>query len=101
MFSNFFCACDSTLQKHPQRPHIAMASVYKTLSGNDNHEKEPTEKRNKQRVLILVLSLQISAAPVLMIDDRVREVSHSDIAICCRTSTRLCECYSDSWPVFY
>ena len=31
-----------------------MASVYKTLSGNDSHEKEPTEKRNKQRVLILV-----------------------------------------------
>lgn len=31
-----------------------MASVYKTLSGNDSHEKEPGEKRNKQRVLILV-----------------------------------------------
>jgi ribosome biogenesis protein BRX1 len=32
-----------------------MAAVYKTLSGNDSHEKEPGEKRNKQRVLILVL----------------------------------------------
>jgi hypothetical protein len=31
-----------------------MASVYKTLSGKDNHEKEPEQKRNKQRVLILV-----------------------------------------------
>ncbi|KAF2854404.1 ribosome biogenesis protein-like protein Brx1 [Plenodomus tracheiphilus IPT5] len=30
-----------------------MASVYKTLSGTDNHEKETGEKRNKQRVLIL------------------------------------------------
>ncbi|KAF1850970.1 brix domain-containing protein 2 [Cucurbitaria berberidis CBS 394.84] len=30
-----------------------MASVYKTLSGKDGHEKEPGEKRNKQRVLIL------------------------------------------------
>ncbi|OAL51044.1 Brix-domain-containing protein [Pyrenochaeta sp. DS3sAY3a] len=30
-----------------------MASVYKTLSGADTHEKEPGEKRNKQRVLIL------------------------------------------------
>jgi hypothetical protein len=31
-----------------------MAAVYKTLSGNDSHEKEPGEKKNKQRVLILV-----------------------------------------------
>ncbi|KAI8940836.1 hypothetical protein NX059_002097 [Plenodomus lindquistii] len=30
-----------------------MASVYKTLSGTDSHEKETGEKRNKQRVLIL------------------------------------------------
>ncbi|KAF2128482.1 brix domain-containing protein 2 [Dothidotthia symphoricarpi CBS 119687] len=30
-----------------------MASVYKTLSGTENHEKETGEKRNKQRVLIL------------------------------------------------
>jgi hypothetical protein len=34
-----------------------MASVYKTLSGKDNHEKEPEQKRNKQRVLILVFLL--------------------------------------------
>jgi ribosome biogenesis protein BRX1 len=34
-----------------------MASVYKTLSGTDNHDKEPGEKRNKQRVLILVNSV--------------------------------------------
>lgn len=32
-----------------------MAAVYKTLSGTDNHDKEPGEKRNKQRVLILVI----------------------------------------------
>ncbi|KAF1947083.1 ribosome biogenesis protein-like protein Brx1 [Clathrospora elynae] len=30
-----------------------MASVYKTLSGSDKHEKETGEKKNKQRVLIL------------------------------------------------
>jgi hypothetical protein len=33
-----------------------MAAVYKQLSGNDRDEEKPTgEKRNKQRVLILVL----------------------------------------------
>lgn len=32
-----------------------MASVYKQISGNDRAEEKPTgEKRNKQRVLILV-----------------------------------------------
>jgi hypothetical protein len=41
-------------QVQQQRPTIAMASVYKTLSGADTHEKETGEKRNKQRVLILV-----------------------------------------------
>lgn len=91
MFSNFFCTCDSTPQTHPQRPDNAMASVYKTLSGNDNHEKEPSEKRNKQRVLILVILAQKCVALVLMIDYRVHEVSHSDIAICYRTSTPSCE----------
>lgn len=34
-----------------------MASVYKTLSGADKDERETGEKRNKQRVLILVLFL--------------------------------------------
>lgn len=34
-----------------------MASVYKTLSGTDHHEKETGEKRNKQRVLILVRAI--------------------------------------------
>jgi hypothetical protein len=54
--SNFFCRRDrQTLQTHPQRSVTTMAAVYKTLSGTDNHEKEPGEKRNKQRVLILVL----------------------------------------------
>ena len=37
-----------------QRALTAMASVYKTLSGADSHEKETGEKKNKQRVLILV-----------------------------------------------
>jgi hypothetical protein len=64
-----------------------MASVYKTLSKSDNHEKEPGEKRNKQRVLILVrLSQKFACARADK--SRVREVSHSAIAICCRTCTR-------------
>ena len=72
-----------------------MASVYKTLSGNDSHEKEPSEKRNKQRVLILVRLAQKCDAPVLTIDDRVHEVSHLGIATCCRTSTLSCEYFED------
>ena len=31
-----------------------MAAVYKTLSAASNHEKESGERKNKQRVLILV-----------------------------------------------
>lgn len=54
MFSNFFSRRNRHPKEHPQRPDIAMAAVYKTLSGTDNHEKEPGEKKNKQRVLILV-----------------------------------------------
>jgi hypothetical protein len=50
-----FQQAQQTPEEHPQRPDIAMAAVYKTLSGTDNHEKEPGEKRNKQRVLILVI----------------------------------------------
>lgn len=42
-----------------------MASVYKTLSKTDSHEKEPGEKRNKQRVLILVGKLEKVNAPLL------------------------------------
>jgi hypothetical protein len=58
-----FLYARQTLQTHPQHPVDTMASVYKTLSGNDNHEKEPGEKRNKQRVLILVfLSHMIECA---------------------------------------
>lgn len=34
-----------------------MASVYKTLAGKDNHEKETGDKKNKQRVLILVCAV--------------------------------------------
>jgi hypothetical protein len=49
-----FLYARQTLQTHPQHPLSTMASVYKTLSGKDNHEKEPEQKRNKQRVLILV-----------------------------------------------
>jgi predicted transcriptional regulator len=64
-----------------------MASVYKTLSKSDSHEKEPGEKRNKQRVLILVrLSQKIAYARAEK--SRVREVSHSAIAISCRICTR-------------
>ncbi len=33
-----------------------MASVYKTLSGTNSHDKENVEKKNRQRVLILVQS---------------------------------------------
>jgi hypothetical protein len=41
-------------QARPQRTIFDMAAVYKTLSQTENHDKEPGEKRNKQRVLILV-----------------------------------------------
>jgi hypothetical protein len=34
--------------------HIAMASVYKTISASSGQEKESGERKNKQRVLILV-----------------------------------------------
>jgi hypothetical protein len=44
-----------------------MAAVYKTLSKTDNHEKEPGEKRNKQRVLILVNLSHLMNAPVLIV----------------------------------
>ena len=40
-----------------------MASVYKTLSGTDNHEKETGERKNKQRVLILVCILDCRQLP--------------------------------------
>jgi hypothetical protein len=49
-----------------------MTSVYKTIAGKDSHEKEPGEKRNKQRVLILVLFRVKRDAPVLM-NCRARE----------------------------
>jgi hypothetical protein len=49
-----------------------MTSVYKTLSGKETHEKEAGEKRNKQRVLILVLSRVIKNAPRLMIAELQR-----------------------------
>lgn len=64
-----------------------MAAVYKHLSGNDRDEERPTgEKRNKQRVLILVrLAPQIEAAKLIL--DRAREVSRSATVICCRICT--------------
>jgi hypothetical protein len=34
--------------------HITMASVYKTISASSGQEKESGERKNKQRVLILV-----------------------------------------------
>lgn len=49
-----------TPRNHPQNTFNVMASVYKTLSGKDNHEKESGEKRNKQRVLILVCAARRS-----------------------------------------
>ena len=65
-----------------------MAAVYKQLSRNDRDEEKPTgEKRNRQRVLILVhLAPQTEASKLIL--DRAREVSHSVIAICCRICTR-------------
>lgn len=70
-----------------------MAAVYKTLSGNDHHEKDPGEKRNKQRVLILV-SLSHETNALVLTAYRVREASHSGIAIFCRIFTHSCSCFS-------
>lgn len=65
-----------------------MAAVYKQLSGNDREEEKPTgEKRNKQRVLILVRVAPQKESSKLT-TDRAREVSHSAIVTCCRTCTR-------------
>lgn len=44
-------------QKSHQHCRIAMASVYKTLSGAEKEDKDVGVKRNKQRVLILVWHL--------------------------------------------
>ena len=64
-----------------------MAAVYKQLSGNDREEDKPTgEKRNKQRVLILVLFAPQTTGSHLTAD-RVQEVSHSVIVTCYRIST--------------
>ena len=64
-----------------------MAAVYKQLSGNDREEEKPTgEKRNKQRVLILVhFAPQKEGSKLIM--NRAPEVSHSAIATCCRICT--------------
>lgn len=51
-----------------------MSAVFKQLSGNDRDEEKPTgEKRNKQRVLILVrFALQTERWGLML--DRVQEV---------------------------
>jgi hypothetical protein len=65
-----------------------MASVYKTLSGAEKEEKDTGERRNKQRVLILVrIHARRKLIPMLMIA-RVQEVLPSDTDICCKTCTR-------------
>lgn len=78
------CSIPQQLQ---HQPIPTMAAVYKHLSGNDRDEERPTgEKRNKQRVLILVrLAPQIEAAKLIL--DRAREVSRSATVICCRICT--------------
>jgi hypothetical protein len=65
-----------------------MASVYKTLSGAEKDEKETGEKRNKQRVLILVrIHAPRKVRPMLIIS-RVQEALPSDTDICYKTCTR-------------
>jgi hypothetical protein len=76
--------CDSQRQHHT----VAMTSVYKTLSGTDKNEEKTGEKRNKQRVLILVNTALQEKVRVHVNVIRVREVLHSDTDICCKTSTR-------------
>jgi hypothetical protein len=65
-----------------------MASVYKTLSGAEKEEKETGEKRNKQRVLILVRLHARRKLRPLLIKGRVQEVLPSDTDICYKTCTR-------------
>jgi hypothetical protein len=71
-----------------QHPDIAMASVYKTVSGTEAHEKEVVEKRNKQRVLILVHMRRQQQNTPMLTGRRVPEVLPSATAICCRIFTR-------------
>lgn len=75
-----------------------MASVYKTVSGAEAHERDVVEKKNKQRVLILVLlRLQRQNTPILTAP-RVPEVSPSATAICCRICTRSCMSTPRAFP---
>jgi hypothetical protein len=64
-----------------------MTSVYKTLSGTDKEEERTGEKRNKQRVLILVYTALQEKVRVHANVIRVQEVLLSDTDICCKIST--------------
>ena len=77
-------------REHQQQHHIiAMASVYKTLSGTDKDQEKTGEKRNKQRVLILVhIGLCKEKVRVPTNVTRAQEVLHSDTDICCKICTR-------------
>ena len=55
--SNAAKSCDDTQRcsKQQHQPDTNMSAVFKQLSTNDRDDEKPTgEKRNKQRVLILV-----------------------------------------------
>lgn len=48
-----------------------MAAVYKTLSATNGAEKEPAERRNRQRVLILVRTPALRVRPRMLTPCRV------------------------------